>query len=427
MNETLKKKRNVFPVSSVLRSLRLFTILFAFISEIYIISYHAVVWERILPMLPMAIGFATAVLIARSFDNPVLISAGGAILAAGAVFLGYDAVSWVFLGILAVAGFANALRERVRLKKNADSPDNVFHAVIGLVILFLMLCLSWISDSPEAGRFIFAVTMVYFPIAFGTWLYEGIEFYLAQFSDRSSQPVGLVRRSISGWALPLVLLVGIIASFLPYRDGKRMVEYAFFGLAWLINAIITVLGKITGFLTGEEELETTVSPGDLIPNTPIVNEDHTGINRVVSVISLAILGAFILITVGSLIKKLIEAIIAGYALRPDAGAESLEGDVVEQIKPVQREKRRGLFAPKTTAEKVRSVYKNAVAGLYRFGVEPRPSDSPDEICAAAREKGCELGELTEIYKQARYTEDCPEDLLRRAKQLAKHVEPAESK
>ena len=168
MNGTLKKKKNIFPISSVLRSLRLFTVLFAFISELYIISYHAIVWDRILPMLPMALGFAIAVLLARRFENPILISAGGGILAAGAVLLGRDTVSWIFLGILAVAGFANALYERIKLKKSADRPDNVFHAVIGLVALFLMLCLSWVSDRPEAGRFIFTVTMIYFPIAFGT-------------------------------------------------------------------------------------------------------------------------------------------------------------------------------------------------------------------------------------------------------------------
>lgn len=420
-----KRARSVH-AAPALRSLRLFIVIFTFLAEIVIIAYGEIVRQRLYCMLPMALGYMIAVAIARRFDNKFIITLSGVILAAAAAASGFDTLSWIFNGVLAVIGFANALRERLILKRTGDKPDNIFFAFAGLGALIVMLMVSWLSEKELAGQFVFTMIMVYFPLAFCTWLYEGIDYYVGQFADRRSQPVSAVRRNVSEWVVPLILLIALAAAFMPYKDGKTLAFYAYKGLILFFYGIITALGKLMELLTIDNAEDSIVSATQLEPNVPAHHNESMFSDTIAKVFAFAVLAVFAVSVIYSLVRRLIQAIIAGYSLRPASKDDGNGNDVIERIEPSPDAKRRRLFSRQTTAEKVRGIYRNTVAGLVKHGVKPSVSDSPDEICAAAGEKGFDLSELTEIYKQARYTESCPDELLSRARYLSRHLSDTEA-
>lgn len=421
------KKRVTFLSCAVLRSLRFFIIIFAFVSLIFSTVYHEVPTDRIMRLLPLAAGYALSIILTRVTDNRLLMSLSLPVSAGLVMLTGFDTLSYVFGGITAAAGFIYALADRiVENKGREDKSHGLAGAVTGFVLLLVMVFIAQLSEVEGSGEFICTCIALYFPIAFASWLFGNIERFTVSFAERPSQPFAQVRKNIRGWAGTFILIILAIALVVPMKNGVSAVSSIANAIGYIIGVVIYLITQINSKLPiGEVE-----TPHGYVDTLAAMydgadNKTAADIARAIAIVMVIGLCMYIIY---SLARAIISFFKAGYAKRTARPfADDPTGDIVEQIEIRAERPTRGLFRRQTAADKIRLIYRDAVRGLVRHGVSVQISSSPDEICAAAAEKGCDMARLTDIYKQARYTPDCPDELLAEAKQAVRHIYPDDRK
>lgn len=401
-------------ITAVIGSLRIFLIMFSAAVIIFSSLDPAGTNAQFFLTLFTAAAFIFTAFSAVKIKSHIIFGVTLIIAAVYCALIAQTTAQLVIFLIMAVAADFTACFFRWRI--NSLPPESASF-VIELIIFILLLTLSdaICTEGQSLWVFICAVMFITLSVAYRFSIH--ISSTLGSISGKTTQPIGVIRRKTVGSALAVIMIIFIAALALP-RNGVSVIfvviQWAAGGFAY---AVIYLFSKLSAlFFSGSGD----VSFMQQAPEYAAAQSSST----LEIIISAIVFSGFacIAVTLAAKIIKWLAALIKRMLVLLNHGSYDNTGrvyaskfDTIEKLNPSETAHASFGRRKLTSVDKVRRIYKSRVEELRTAGVKITGAETPDEILELARKKGCDITELTELYKRARYFDKCSSDDVKRAK------------
>ncbi len=425
---TDKEKKISIGSSVFFRTAGTFVIAGALTTALYAFIEEYTDYSRILKLLPILLGWFLCAYCAKR-TNSVLLIVGSMLCSCLLGYaMSYDKLSTVMHILLAAAGCVYALYERQRPYMKRQPSNSVMSVFIGLIPLLLVLIASWLMKTPGLATAMFTANLLYVPISLAALLNERIEKNLHRFEGKTAQPIAAVRSNVGGYVSLAICIVLLVAMCMPQDDGGTMINLildAIAAAALAVWALAMALFALLGSCYPDSSIVVTPTDmpniDDLMPTEPSAVGEL--IKILLAVIIISVLVIYLLIKLTGLVKWIAEQLRNGISNRGKAASirELSKYDTVELLPDEPKPEKKPAGGIGSNAQRVRKLYKQRIDKLQRCGLKIAAADTPDALASRSKKLGYDIDELTECYKLARYTADCPPELLKRARAADRNI------
>lgn len=361
-------------------------------------------------LLPAILLYIASALITRLIKQPVLRIALPFAAAAACVFIGRNTTECALLAVLGIFSVVCCFIIHFRMYRGSPRYNNTLLLLPVLIVMAFVLGKFDMHDAASCTYFIMAV---FLPIFIAVWYINKFAVSVSIFTQRADQPIKRISRNMYKTIGTVVLIVLFITLLVPQSNGINLLfSLIETGLAGIL-AVIILIAELLAVPVSEDIADEF---GALQAQPLDMGNDSMWDVYLLYALA-AIILIFLTVSAITMLVKLLRYLFSGFMHYDGKAAPETNGsDTVEKIER-HRENRSSERLGRTNAGKIRRIYKKRISSVLGDSLGRLSSYTPSEIAVLCRKKGEDISELTALYKKARYTNDCTEDDVKKAKQL----------